>query len=50
MHNLPKLKKNCTHKEERLDAFLINPIPSPDTIASHLKTIESLKTFGIPKS
>ncbi|MGZ3633709.1 MAG: DUF294 nucleotidyltransferase-like domain-containing protein, partial [Parachlamydiaceae bacterium] len=37
------------HKEEQLNGFLINPIPSPDTIVLHLKTIETLKTFGIPK-
>ncbi|MGZ3732355.1 MAG: DUF294 nucleotidyltransferase-like domain-containing protein, partial [Parachlamydiaceae bacterium] len=38
-----------TQKEQRLDGLLINPTPSPDAIASHLKTIEALKTFGIPK-
>ncbi|MGZ6330534.1 MAG: DUF294 nucleotidyltransferase-like domain-containing protein, partial [Parachlamydiaceae bacterium] len=38
-----------THKEQRLCEFLINSTPGSDTIASHLKMIEALKTFGIPK-
>ncbi|MGZ3634162.1 MAG: putative nucleotidyltransferase substrate binding domain-containing protein, partial [Parachlamydiaceae bacterium] len=38
-----------THKEQRIESFLINPTPTPDTIASHLKIIETLKTFGISK-
>ncbi|MGZ3732295.1 MAG: hypothetical protein ACXU9U_00950, partial [Parachlamydiaceae bacterium] len=38
-----------THKKEHLDGFLINPTPSPDTIALHLKTIKAFKEFGIPK-
>ncbi|MGZ3733205.1 MAG: hypothetical protein ACXU9U_05655, partial [Parachlamydiaceae bacterium] len=37
------------HQEQRLNAFLINPTPSPDTVGIHVKTVEALKTFGIPK-
>ncbi|MGZ3633761.1 MAG: putative nucleotidyltransferase substrate binding domain-containing protein, partial [Parachlamydiaceae bacterium] len=38
-----------SHKECRLGSFLINSTPSPDTIASHLKMLEALKAFGMPK-
>ncbi|MGZ3732344.1 MAG: hypothetical protein ACXU9U_01200 [Parachlamydiaceae bacterium] len=38
-----------SHKEQRLDSFLISSVPTPDTIASHIGTIKTLKALGIPK-